>query len=223
MIHPLSFSRVMLALAGLLLLPLTAHAEDLVWATGRVLDERGRPMSGALVAVYDDSNKVVDYARTDRNGDYALAVPKKVLHLEHRHGKGFIAEVFGTVTRFVGDAAGFVSSPLRAGVRAVTSSQAANLTDPLTRGGIVAGGVVADQVLFAVTPRQRKETPQEERKQPGALFMKVIAPNSNDLVSVGRVYWVQQEVLKAGGKQSRTIAAWNWPPPVPAWSGALPP
>src|SRR5438067_1042228 len=104
MANPRSFSGVILALVGLLLLPLTARTEDLVWATGRVLDERGRPLAGALVAVYDDSNKVVDYARTDRSGDYALAVPKKVLHLEHRHGKGFIAEVFGTVTRFVGDA-----------------------------------------------------------------------------------------------------------------------
>ena len=66
--------------------PRRAHAEELAWASGTVLDPQGRAMRGAYVAVYDDSNKVVDYARTDSKGEYALAVPKHLLHLTSRHG-----------------------------------------------------------------------------------------------------------------------------------------
>src|SRR5690349_18020838 len=158
-----------------------ANASNLVWVTGRVVDEQKRPVAGALVAVYDDSNKVVDYARTDRNGEYALAVPRQVLHLEQRHGKGFIAEVFSGVTRFVGGAADFVANPLRAGVNAVTAGEAATFADPLTKGEIAVGGAVANQMLFGLAPpRGRKPpVPIEERKQPGALVMKVITNGSN--------------------------------------------
>lgn len=192
----------------LLCVTTASRAEDLVWATGHITDYEGRPLSGAVVVVYDDHNKVVDYARTDRSGDYALAVPKKTLHLETRHGKGFIAEVFGTMTRFVGDTVGFVANPLRAGVHAVTSSQAANFTDPLTKAGISAGGVVADQVLFAVSPKIKKPQEIEERKLPGALLVKVVAPDKSDLVGVTRVYWLQRERFRAGGKREDTVAAW---------------
>src|SRR5580700_3889819 len=67
---------------------LPAKADEPVWATGHVADADGDPLVGAIVAVYDDSNHVVDYARTDRSGDYALAVPPRAIHLEHRPGKG---------------------------------------------------------------------------------------------------------------------------------------
>lgn len=196
------------ALLLLLCLTTVCRAEDLVWATGHVTDADGRALVGAVVVVYDDHNKVVDYARTDRNGDYALAVPKKTLHLEARHGKGFISEVFGTVTRFVGDTVGFVANPLRAGVHAVTASQVSNFADPLTKAGISAGGAVADQMLFAVSPKPKRPQELEERKLPGALLIKVVAPDRSDLVGVTRVYWMQRERFRAGGKQEDTVAAW---------------
>lgn len=183
-------------------------AEELVWATGRVMDTRGNPLIGATVAAYDDSNRVMDYARTDRYGEYALALPKHALHIEHKRGKGFIAEVFTGVTRFVGGAAGFVANPLRAGVHAVTNSQAANFTDPITKGGIAAGGIVVDQLLFAVTPREKRKAPVEERKKPGALLIKVIARDKNDLVGVGTVYWLQEESFHTRGRENKTLAAW---------------
>jgi hypothetical protein len=184
-----------------------ARADDLVWTTGRVLDAGGQPLASALVAVYDDSNRVVDYVRTDSNGEYALAVPKHVLHLD-RHSVDVFTQVFNNLTRFVGDAAGFVANPVRAGVHAVTSSQAANFADPLTRGGIMAGGAVADQMLSLMTPRTHRPLLANERKVPGALLIKVINPRSNDLVGVNHVYWIQREVFKAGGKQTTTLAAW---------------
>ncbi len=185
------------------------QATEYVWATGKVLDARGRPLPNAFVAVYDDSNKVVDYTRTDRNGEYALAVPKPVLHLEHKHGKGFVADVFTGVIRLTGDAIGFINNPIRSGIHAVASAESATFADPLTKGGISAGSAVADRALVMLTPRgHRPPPPTAMRKQPGALLMKIVAPNTNDLVEIGHVYWIQEERLRLGGKQEHTLAAW---------------
>ena len=186
-----------------------SRATEYVWATGKVVDASGRPVHNAFVAVYDDSNRVVDYTRTDLNGDYALAVPKPALHLEHKHGKGFVADVFTGVIRLSGDAVGFISNPIRSGIHAVASAEAATDPNPITKGGISAGAVVADQALSMLTPRRsRTAPPTAERKQPGALLMKVVAPNSNDLVEIGHVYWMQEEHLRLAGKQEHTLAAW---------------
>ena len=207
----LKFGKLILS-TGLMALCLTAssvmRAEDLVWATGKILNPSGRPMRGALVAAYDDSNKVVDYARTDSEGEYALAVPKRLLHLQTRHGKSFIAEVFSGVTRFVGGAAEFVANPLQAGVHAITNSQASGIVGPIAKGEFTAGAAVVDKVLFAISPRQKRRLPLEERKEPGALLIKVIANDRNDLVSVNKVYWLQEETFKAGGRRQKTLAAW---------------
>ncbi len=185
-----------------------ANAAEYVWATGKVLDANGRPMSNAFVAVYDDSNKVVDYTRTDRQGSYALAVPRHALHLEHKKGKGFIAEVFTGAVRLTGDALGFINNPIRAGIHAVASAESSSFGDPLTKGGISAGTAVADKALTMLTPRSRRIVPTELRKQPGVLLIKVVAPHSNDLVEIGRIYWLQEETLRLGGKQHKTLAAW---------------
>jgi hypothetical protein len=202
-------SLALTALVGLLVCgSVPGKAGEYVWATGKVLDAGGRPVANAFVAVYDDSNKVVDYTRTDRNGDYALAVPKPALHLEHKHGKGFVADVFTGVIRLTGGAIEFINNPVRSGIHAVASAESATIVDPLTRGGISAGTAVADQALIMLTPRSRRPVPTELRKQPGALMMKVVAPNSNDLVEIGHVYWLQEEHLRLGGKQEHTLAAW---------------
>ncbi len=193
---------VLLTLAGIL----SASAEDLIWATGRVLTADKQPLSGATIAIYDDSNKVVDFARTDKNGYYAIAVPKRVMHLD-KHTKGFMSEMVGGVGHFIGGAAGFVANPLRAGVRVATAAEASAFVDPITKGGIAVGGAVADSVLFGISPHEKK-TQFEERKQPGCMLIKVVMPGSTDLVGVGKVYWLQQETYKAGGKQDQTLAAW---------------
>jgi hypothetical protein len=206
----------------LLLLPHIASAEDYVWVTGKVLDKRGKVVSNAYVAVYDDNNKVVDYARTDEVGEYALAVPRKLLHIDKKR-TGFLTEVFGGLTRFVGGATDFVRNPLRAGVQAVTSSQAAAVINPIQRGVITAGGAVADQVLFRLKTPDPKRPIYEERKQPGTLMIKVIGSDSQDLVGTAKVYWMQQETFKAGGKETRTLAAWLDPvqlAPVEAEAGS---
>lgn len=202
-------SLALTALVGLLACcSIPGKAGEYVWATGKVLDATGHPVANAFVAVYDDQNKVVDYTRTDRNGDYALAVPKQVLHIEHKHGKGFVADVFTGVVRLSGDAVGFISNPVRSGIHAVAGAEAATDPNPITKGTISAGAVVADQTLAMLTPRSHKVVPTAQRKQPGALLMKVVAPNSNDLIEIGHLYWLQEEYLRLGGKQEHTLAAW---------------
>ncbi len=39
-------------------------------------------------------------------------------------------------------------------------------------------------------------------------MIKVISPQTNDMVDIDRVYWMQEEDLHAGGKSRKTIAAW---------------
>jgi len=183
-------------------------AEQPVWATGHIADSSGRAISGAIIAVYDDNNRVLDYARTDESGDYALSLPHHALHLQEHHGKGFIADVYGGVTRFAGGTAEFVANPIRAGVRAVTSSEVSAFADPLTKGGLAAGSFILDRALFAVAPRPKHPADIELRKMPGAFLIKVIAPDRNDLVGVTRVYWLEKETFKAHGRQTETLAAW---------------
>ncbi len=105
-----------------------AHAEDLVWATGRVVSARDkRPLSGAIVAVYDDKGRVVDYARTDPDGNYALTVPRAALHLD-KYSPDFLHQVTGGVTRLVGGVAG----GLKYGVKAAKPG----LNDAISRARV---------------------------------------------------------------------------------------
>ncbi len=184
-----------------------ARSEEYIWATGKVISKSGNPVRNAYIAVYDDNNKVIDYANTDQNGEYALAVPRHVMHLDKK-SQGFLTQVFGTVTRFVGGATDFVNNPLRAGIKAITSAEASVAIDPIQKGAISAGGTVADQILLRLKSPSQKPTPQEERKQPGTLLIKVIGENSQDLVGTAKVYWMQQETLKAGKRETRTTTAW---------------
>lgn len=182
--------------------------DDLIWTTGRVLGAEGRPVVGAIVAAYDDQNKIVDYARTDRNGEYALALPKRALHLD-KHTQGFFANVMSTATRFGGDTVGFVTNPVRQGVQAITSAEASTVSDPITKGEFAAGGAIAGKVLGMITPpRHSASKIKNERTLPGALMLKVVAPQTNDLVDVNRIYWMQSEELHVAGKTRHTIAAW---------------
>src|SRR5688572_6576698 len=82
-------------------LPLTALSDELVWATGKVVGSDGKPLKGAVVVVYDDKEKIVDYAHTDEKGEYALAIPEDVLNLETKKGGGFISSTVGRMKRFV--------------------------------------------------------------------------------------------------------------------------
>ncbi|MDE2126106.1 MAG: carboxypeptidase regulatory-like domain-containing protein [Armatimonadetes bacterium] len=185
-----------------------ALADGLAWATGQVLNADRQPIPDATVVLYDDKDHVVDYSRTDQDGEYALAVPVGLLHLPSHHGKGFISSVFTGVTRFVGTTAGFVANPIRAGVRAVTGAEAALNPDIISKGEIEAGGAVADRLLFGAEPRARKKAIVQERQMPGSLFLKVVAPDASDMVAVDQLYWIQHEIPTRGEKHPPEFSVW---------------
>jgi len=199
------FPRALRLLALILLgscLPMAASADDLVRATGRVYAaDSKKPLAGAIVAVYDDRNRVVDYARTDANGEYALAVPRSALHLNKR-GKGF----FHQVVSVVGGVGRIAALPLKAGIRAAAA--ASTVSDPLTRIGIGTASGVAQGLVDIMAPAERKKQVENLRSQPGVLVMKVSMPGHNDAVSIARVYWMQEEIYRAGGKEQRALTAW---------------
>jgi hypothetical protein len=178
-------------------------AEDVVWATGKVMTSDGRrPLAGAIVAVYDDKNRVVDYAKTDSNGEYTLALNKNVLHLKGKGGGGFLRQVVGVV----GGIGRVAAMPLKEGIRAAASI--ANAADPVTKVGIGAASGVARTLVDTALPPERKKGAVPERALPGAMVMKVSSPGHNDAVSVARVYWMQEEVYRSKGKEQKALTAW---------------
>lgn len=187
-----------LSLIGLLsLFAFPAFAEDLVWATGRVVAAKdNRPLPDALVAVYDDKGRVVDYARTDPDGNYALTVPRGALHLD-KNSPDFLHQVTGGVTRLVGGVAG----GLKAGVKAAAG--VVGTSDPIARAGVGMASGLTMNALDGLRPGKGKPLPL-----PGSVIMKVTKPGLNDAVSHAKVYWMEAELRVEGKKETRGMAAW---------------
>lgn len=195
-----------LLLGLLLFLAPRVRAEELVYATGRVYDADGKtPLAGALVAVYDDKNRVLDYAKTDANGDYILAFPRDALHIGRKGGGGFFYQVGSGVMQMVGGVGRVMSLPLKAGIKAAAA--ASTVSDPLTKTGIGAATNLATSLVDTMNPGDKKKT-LLARHAPGALVMKVAMPGKNDAVGVARVFWVQQETYRIGDKEQRALTAW---------------
>lgn len=193
--------RLPLACLMLVLTVSVCRAEELVWATGRVLGKDGKgPLRDAIVAVYDDKNRVVDYARTDAEGNYTLAIPRTALHLDKKGGGGFLHQVVGGVGRLVGGVAG----PIKTGLRAAASAVPA--ADPISKAGLGAASGIAQNLVDAIAPPRRTRTAAEF--QPGALIMKVTAAGHNDVVAPARVYWMEEQLYTAKGREQRALTAW---------------
>ena len=194
-----------LALAAFLALfcasAIPAAADDLVWITGRVFAAGSRtPVRDAMVAVYDDKNKVVDYAKTDSEGVYTLAIPRTVLKLDKK-GAGFFHKVAGGVSRLVGG----LSGPLRMGIKAATSAVPASGIAAQAGVGIASG--VAQNLVAGMRPNGAKAGAMP----PGTLLMKVSIAGKNDAVAPASVYWMQEETFKAGRKEQHVLTAWMDP------------
>ena len=186
-----------------------AAADNSVYLSGHVDGADGKALQNALIAIYNDKNQIVDYAHTDNSGNYLMSVPEADMHLPRQRGRSFLSQVFGLATHLVGGAAIFLANPLRAGIHAVASSEAASLVDPLAKGGLAAGSIVVDEALFAVSPRPPK--PKEARKEPGVLLVKVVAPGHSDLVGIDQIYWMEEDTFHAAGRTQKITAAWMDP------------
>ncbi|MGC8667631.1 MAG: carboxypeptidase-like regulatory domain-containing protein [Chthonomonadales bacterium] len=190
---------VLTALICLAALP--ACGDELVWATGRVISQdTNKPIADATVAVFDDQGHVLDYARTDADGTYTLAIPRSALHLTSKHGGGFLHEVAGGVGRLIGGAAG----PIKYGIRAAAS--AASVSDPLAKFGVGAASGLAQSVVDSLAPSGHPAP--KPLWMPGSVLMRVTAPGRNDAIAVAHVYWMEQEVFRVGGKETRGLCAW---------------
>jgi hypothetical protein len=175
----------------------SARADDLVWATGRVISAADkRPVAEAAVAVFDDKGRVVDFARTDADGNYALTIPRGALHLD-KNSPDFLHQVTGGVSRLVGGMAG----TLKYGVRAAAG--ASGFTDPITKAGVGMASGLTMNALDGLKPGKGKAPPP-----PGSVIMKVSRPGLNDAISRARVYWMETEIHVEGKKETRGMAAW---------------
>ena len=176
-------------------------AQDLVWLTGRVVSPDGRaPLKDAVVAVYDEKNKVVDYARTDSDGIYTLAVPRGALRLD-RKSSGFFHRVAGGASKIVGGLAG----PLRMGLKAAATAVPTSGMAAQAGVGIASG--VAQNMVATMRPNRGKDN----SLPPGVIAMKVTLPGRNDAVAPASVYWMQEELYRAGRKHQRVLTAWMDP------------
>jgi len=197
-------SRTFFLAALSLVMTCSACAEEFVWATGRVTDVGGRPVPNATVAVYDAKNRVVDYVRTDQNGEYTITIPRSALNLTRRKG-GFLHTVSRSVNSLVGFGGNLASGPLKAGLRAASSL--ATTSDPWTKAGIGAAVGIASSIVDIVTGTGMRRG-SLKRTSPGVLAIKVVSDRHNDAVALGRVYWMQEEVYSANGRNERAIVAW---------------
>jgi hypothetical protein len=197
---------ILLATLALALSP-ACLADDLVWTTGRVVNASGAPVRDATVAVYDSKDRVVDYVRTDANGEYTLAIPQAALNLPKKRG-GLLHQVSRSVNSVVGGAGRVAGAPLKAGIRAAGSLVSA--TDPLTRVGVGAAVGLASGIVDIVTGSGVKRG-SLRRSAPGVVAVKVVAEAHNDAVALGRVYWMQEETYRVNGKDQRALVAWMDP------------
>jgi len=197
--------RILLTLTALMTGRVSVRADDVVWATGKVLDADGRrPVAGAVVAVYDARNRVVDYVRTGENGEYALVVPKSAVNLPKKRG-GLLHQVSRTVNSAVAGAGGLIGGPLKAGIRAAAS--AAGGVDPITRAGVgAAAGLVSNIVDIVTGSGSRRRA--LERNAPGVVTMRVASDAHDGVAGLNRVYWMQEEVYRIGGREQKALVAW---------------
>ena len=215
---------VLLALMGA---PRLARSEDLVNVNGRIYSDDGKsPLADADVAVIDDKNKVVAQGKTDAEGKYALAVPRKYLHLPGgRKSNGFgsffgalVGEAIGVINPFAG--LGYeVAQGLAGAARHSGASQA-----DVAR--LYAGRVTqedGDRLIAAGARKQDVERMLKysaenfdadgnyipRRNSAGALTLKATLAGRKEVNGVGQIYWMQTDKVRSeNGREKRETNAW---------------
>ncbi len=180
-----------------------AWAADTAFVTGVVLSRTGKePVAGATVAVYDQGGKVIDYAKTDTDGTYVLAVPWSALRIKKAAGGGFVRKVGSGVTRITGGIGRMASGPLKAGIRAAAAAASA---DPVLKIGAQAAAGLATSAIDTVGGSGKRG---RSDLAPGAMWLRISATGREDLVSPAQLYWLEREEHRAGGKALEAYLAW---------------
>lgn len=119
---------------------------------GRVLDVAGKPVPDATVALQDKNGKVLAWAKTNAQGEYAIAAdPLTVLQLRPSRRRGLLEQV----VRAVGDV---VTAPVK-----IVGSAVANPGKTMKAAAVsVATGTPAPLAVQAVAPLLGDKTAVEE-------------------------------------------------------------
>lgn len=182
---------------------------------GRVIDTvTGQPLAGATVALQDKNGKVLAWAKTDAQGQYALAADSlTALQLRPSRRRGFLENV----ARGVGDV---VSAPVKVATNVVKQVDPINtakaaIISTVTANPAPVAAQVADTASKAVKEQakatgaqaatqarestaravlgERQATPKEKREGlvPGEVFLSVIAPGYKELKAKAGAYWLE--------------------------------
>jgi hypothetical protein len=197
---------------------------------GRVFADDGKTgLPDANVTVVDDKDKVVVAGKTDGEGKYSLAVPRKYFHFPG----GRRSNAFGNFLGFVvGEAIGFVNPFAGMGFEL-----AQGLAGSMRRSGasqadvarLYAGRVTqedADRLLAAGAKKQDVEKMLKysaenfdadgnyipRKNAAGALRMDVSLAGHKGAGGMGQLYWIQTDKVRdEKGREKRETNAWMDP------------
>jgi hypothetical protein len=203
---------ILLTLLAVAALAAPVVADEIIWTSGKAVGPDGKPVKGLVVVVYDDKDKIVDYAYTDEQGEYALAIPEGVLNLDtKRSGGGFLASVTSKVKRFVTAQVEGIADGAKTAIMALTTAQSGLLAAPVAKAALDSGTRVAATVERRLKPQDKKAAEDEAKKalkQPGALYLKASAPGFTDFAGIAHLYWIQRETNEVDGKKDVVFASW---------------
>ncbi len=168
---------------------------------GKVTDSAGKPVPNALVAAYDAHRNVVSSARADAHGVFSMGVPRTLLHLDVS-GKTFFTQVRSNFNRAVTVASTMIP------VAHLVTEGATQVKNARQGSSGAQPEIVIDSALLLSAAKGRTLKPTEAQKLPGALMVKAVATDCQDLTAVTQTFWLQQESPDAGPQPHSTVVGW---------------
>lgn len=194
---------------------------------GRVIDTAtGKPLADATVALQDKGGKVLAWAKTDAQGQYALAADSlTALQLRPSRRRGFLEKVASGVGKVVTTPVKIVADtvkevdPVNTGKAAVVSTVTANPAPLTAEAASTIGKGLGDQAAAKAKEKaaktvlgERQATPKEKRATlvPGEVFLSVTAPGFKELKEKVGAYWLEPPCeASTDGKTPKTgVRAW---------------
>lgn len=176
---------------------------------GRVVDQAGKPVPNAVVALQDPNGKVTAWTRSNDKGEYALAAdPKVALHLLPSRRRGLLEQCI----RAVGDV---VMAPVKIAGGAVanpghTTESAAISVASGTPGPLVAASIVTTPDRHTAAQTEKEARAMAARSAFGE------GPYSAENRKKGTKGQAQLLVGCNGFKDARLVAAAYWMEPPTA-------
>ncbi len=201
---------------------------------GRVIDTvTGQPLPNATVALQDKNGKMLAWAKTDAQGQYALATDSlTALQLRPSRRRGLLENIARGVGQVVAApvkvAANVVKQvdPVGTAKAAIITAVTANPAPVAAQAVTAAGKAVKDQANGATAQAamqarestakavlgERQATPKEKRAGlvPGEVFLSVVAPGYKDLKDKAGAYWLEPSHPASSDGKSPEIGVQAW-------------